>query len=337
LERRNIWQQVKGWLPGVLISAVALYLVLRLVNVREIGPALERIKPIYIIAATLLTLLFLYLRGIAWRVILGGKVTIMQSFWAINQGYMLNNLFPLRAGELGRALLLGQAANINPVQILSSIVIERSFDLAIAASMLLITLPLALGMAWARSVAIVTLLVIIAMLVVLFLMTRNQVFFARLIENLGKHWKFIQKYVAPQVNALLEGFSTLSNPRQFLLSLGMIALSWGVAITEYYVFILAIVPVAPFWWGVFTDAVLALGIAIPSAPAALGTFEAAIVGALTVLGIQQTPALAYAITIHFIQFVVTGILGMAGLLKQGRSLGNLFRELRVRRKSNTLD
>ncbi len=336
-ERKNLWQRVKGWLPGVIISAVALFLVFRTVNWKELGPAIEQIKLIYIIAVAILTLLFLYIRGLAWRTILGNKVTVMQSFWAINQGYLLNNLLPFRAGELGRAVLLGQAAGLNPVGILSTIVIERSFDLAMAAAMMLITLPMALGMAWARSVAVITLLAVIAMLVVLFLMTRYQSFFSGLVDKLGSHWGFVRKYVAPQVNSLLEGFSTLANPCQFLLALGTIALSWVVAMTEYYVFILAIAPAAPYWWGMFTDAVLAMGIAIPSAPAALGTFEAAIVGALSILGIEETPALACAITIHFIQFVITGILGMIALVRQGQSIGNLFRDLRVRKNSNSLN
>jgi len=103
-----------------------------------------------------------------------------------------------------------------------------------------------------------------------------------------------------------------------------------VAITQYFTIMLAIAPNAHYWWGIFTDAVLALGIAIPSAPAALGTFEAAIVGALTILGINETLGLGYAITLHFIQFVVTGVLGMIGLLRQGRSLGALFKDLRNR-------
>jgi len=87
------------------------------------------------------------------------------------------------------------------------------------------------------------------------------------------------------------------------------------------------------WWGVFTDAVLALGIAIPSAPAALGTFEAAMVGALTILGIDQTTGLAYAITLHFTQIVITGVLGFVGLMRQGRSISGLFRDLQNRKSA----
>jgi len=323
-------KNVGRWLPGVLISLITLFVVFRLAQWDELGPAIARIPLLFILAAVLLTLLFLMTRAVAWRVILGNHASVSQTFWAINQGYLLNNLFPFRAGEFGRALLLGQAAHLPPARVLSSIVIERAFDLAIAAGLLLATLPLALGMAWARSVAILTLGLVIAGLLMLFLMSRNQQWVIGLVEKIGAKWGFVRRVVVPQLNALMQGLSTLSEPRQFLLSLFWIGVSWGVAVSTYYVFLLPIDPQAPFWWGMFTDAVLAMGIAIPSAPAALGTFEASIVGALTILGIDQTAALAYAITLHFIQFVVTGILGLIALVRQGKSVGTFLKDIQAK-------
>ncbi len=324
---------VKGigrWLPGVLISAIALFVVFRLAQWDELGPAISRIPMPFVLVAALLTILFLVVRAVAWRVILGNHASVNQTFWAINQGYLLNNLFPFRAGEFGRAILLGQAARLSPARVLSSIVIERAFDLAIAAGLLLATLPLALGMAWARSVALLTLGLVIAGLLMLFIMSRNQQWVIGVVEKFGARWGFVRRIVIPQLNALMQGLTTLSDPRQFLLSLFWIGVSWGVAVSTYYVFLLPINPQAPFWWGMFTDAVLAMGIAIPSAPAALGTFEASIVGALSILGIDQTAALAYAITLHFIQFVVTGILGLTALVRQGKSVGTFLKDIQTK-------
>ncbi|MEW6180189.1 MAG: lysylphosphatidylglycerol synthase transmembrane domain-containing protein [Chloroflexota bacterium] len=323
------------WLPGVIISLIALFVVFRLAQWEELGPAIARIPLQFILFAVLLTILFLLVRAIAWRVILGNHATIAQTFWAINQGYLLNNLFPFRAGEFGRALLLGQAANLAPARVLSSIVIERAFDLAIAAGLLLATLPLALGMAWARSVALITLGVVTGGLVLLFVMSRNQQWVIGFVEKIGARWGWVRRIVIPQLNALMQGLATLSDPRQFLLSLGWIGISWVVAVSTYYVFLLPINPQAPFWWGMFTDAVLAMGIAIPSAPAALGTFEASIVGALTILGINQTAALAYAITLHFLQFVITGIFGLVALARQGKSVGAFLKDIQSRLVNST--
>ena len=70
-----------------------------------------------------------------------------------------------------------------------------------------------------------------------------------------------------------------------------------------------------------------MGIALPSAPAALGVYEATIVGALVLLGIPASTGtgLAFAITLHAMQFVITAILGLIGLAQDGRSLAELGR------------
>lgn len=332
---QGFWKNARKWLPGVVISALALFLVFRVAKWQDLGPALASIKPVYLGIGVGLTLLFMLFRAAASCTILGNKPTFWQAFWAINQGYFLNNVLPLRAGEFGRAALLGQAVGISPMQVLSSIVIERVFDLAVAASLLLMTLPLAFGMEWAKTVSIVVLIAVIVMLGVMYLMARNKETVTAFVHKIGQRWAFVDKFIVPQVSALLEGLTALSNPGQFLLSLFWVLLSWLVAVIQYYVFILAIAPGAPFWWGAFADAVLAMGIAIPSAPAALGTFEASLVGALTILGVEETPALAMAITIHFIQFITTGILGVYSLLKQGRSFGNLFKDIRIGNNNNS--
>ncbi|MHC1784474.1 MAG: lysylphosphatidylglycerol synthase domain-containing protein [Anaerolineaceae bacterium] len=66
----------------------------------------------------------------------------------------------------------------------------------------------------------------------------------------------------------------------------------------------------------------------PSAPAALGVFEAALTGALSILGIDTSTGIAYAIIMHFMQFVVTGLLGFIGLAKAGKNLSSFFSDIR---------
>lgn len=327
------WKKNLRWLPGVLISLVAIYFVARLVQWDELGPAIKLFLPWYALAIVGLTLVFVFVRAAAWRVLLNNQPKLSDTFWAINQGYLLNNILPFRLGEVGRAFLLSRQSGIPTAQILSSVVIERSLDLAIAAGMLLATLPLALDMAWAKPITIIMLFVVIAALISLYFMARYHEKVDSWIERFGGRWPFFMKWIAPQVRSLLSGLSALTDTRRLVYSILLILLSWFVAIFVYWIALFAIVPSVPYWWGVFVDAVLALGIAIPSAPAALGTYEAAMVGALSILGINQTSALAYAITLHFLQILVTGILGVTGLIRQGYSLGDLFRDLQNRKNN----
>jgi len=77
-------------------------------------------------------------------------------------------LFPLRAGELGRALFVGRASGLGMMHILSTILIERAFDIFFAAGILLITLPLVVGAAWIKPVAFTAFVIVIAGLAFLF-------------------------------------------------------------------------------------------------------------------------------------------------------------------------
>lgn len=327
----SVLKSTLRWLPGVLISAVALYFVSRLVEWEKLGPAMTLFLPWYAVAIIAITLVFLAIRAAAWKVLLNNRPRWIDTFWAINQGYLLNNILPFRLGEVGRAVLLSQQTAIPAAQILSSVIIERSLDLAVAAGLLLSTLPLALDMAWARPMAVVMLLVVVAALVGMFFMAKHHERFGNWIEKILGRWPIMIKWLMPQVRSLLAGLSALNDPRRLIVSIGLILLSWVVAVLTYWVALFAIAPHVPLWWGVFVDAVLALGIAIPSAPAALGTFEAAMVGALSILKINETTGLAYAITLHFLQILVTGGLGLTGLLRQGRSLSAVFKDLQNRK------
>lgn len=328
--RTGPWQELKRWLPGLVISAIAIFVIARLIDFNDLRAAFMQFNPLYVGLAVVLTVVFLITRGLASRALLGNKVGFRQAFLTINVGYLLNNIFPLRAGEIGRALLLGQSSGLGPMHVLSTIVIERAFDLAIAAGLLLSTLPLALGMQSSRPIAIVTLVLVITGLVVLYLMARYQQVVHSWVTRIGKRIPLVERYLVPQLDALLRGLSVLVNPKQFLISFWWILASWIIAVVEYYVMLLSLAPHAPFWWGAFVDAVLALGIAVPSVPGALGVFEAAMVGALSLLGFTPSQGLAYAVILHFMQWVITGVIGVYGLTSEGRSIGSFISDLRVR-------
>ncbi|NPV77018.1 MAG: flippase-like domain-containing protein [Anaerolineae bacterium] len=331
----TIWRDVRQWLPGVLISVVALFVIFKLASWPDLLAALTSFMSPNLILALFLSVISLGTRGFAWRTLLGKKATFNQSFFIINEGYLLNNLFPLRAGELARAVFMGQASGLGPYHVLSTIVLERAFDLAMAASLVLISLPLALGMEWAKPVALAALGLVVAMLVFLFLAARYNAVVRNWIEKLASQSPIGQRIVVPRLGALLDGLETLTKPSQFIVTLFWIILSWVIWVSTHYVMLRTIEPDAPFWWAVFADGVLALGVAIPSAPAALGVFEGVLAGALTFLGVPLNTAVAYAIMMHFLSFFSTGVFGFWGLIRERRSISGLFSQIQLKNKNST--
>jgi hypothetical protein len=325
------------WLPGVLISAIALYAVISFVHIQDFQKTFSAASWKFIAIESFILIASTMVRGKAWKTILGNKVTWKQSFFGICEGYFLNNLFPFRAGEIGRSIFVGQASGLGTFHVLSTIIIERAFDIAMAAILVLATLPLVVGLAWVKTVAIIALVVVIAALFLLFLIAQNRAKVSELIKRIGKKRSLIEKYVVPQINKLLDGLSTLTHPGQFLLSFFWIALSWGMWIVLYDVLVWQIIPGAPWWNGAFVGSVLSLGVAIPSAPAAIGVYEASMVAALVIVGGNESAALAFAIMLHVLQFVICAILGIWGLIRDGQSYTSLMSNLHLSQTSNHLN
>ncbi len=326
----GLWRNTRRWLPGAIISLIALVTVFRLARWEDLKLAFSTIQPLNLLAAVVISLVSLGTRGMAWRVLLRYRATFKQSFFIICEGYFLNYILPLRAGEIGRAVFMGQTSGLGPFHVLSTIVIERAFDLAMASGLLLTTLPLVLGVTWARPVAILTMTLVIAGLFALYLVARNSQKVHGWVSGLGQRWPLVQKWVVPSLDSLLDGLGTLTRLDQFFLAVFWILMSWVLWVSIYFVMLQPILPGFPFYRAMFMTGVLALGVAIPQAPGGLGVFEASVVATLAIFGVSPSAALAYALLMHFMQFVINGILGFIELIRSRSSISNLFEQLQIR-------
>jgi glycosyltransferase 2 family protein len=322
------WQGIRRWLPGLFISLLAVFFLVRLTNWEDLRQALLMMDLRWLPLALLAYLLSMALRAFAWATLLQHKASIWRVFLTLNEGYLLNNLFPFRLGELGRAFLLGGAINLSPLFIFSTIFIERAYDLAIASGLLLATLPLVLGVEYARPAALATLALVVVGLVSLFLAARNRNQIKRFLERTAGRWQFFRSRLLPRLDSLLDGLGTLTHPVEFFVSVAFIVASWLFGAAEYHILLNSGIITAPFWWTGFVLGVISAGIALPSAPAAIGVFEAAAVGSLALLGVPAGEALAFAIVAHVLHVAVTSVIGIYALLRDGETLTGLYRKLR---------
>ncbi|HEB63999.1 MAG TPA: flippase-like domain-containing protein [Chloroflexi bacterium] len=316
-----------AWLPGAAVSALALAALARLADWPRVWRAWQELSPAFAGLLWGLFLVSMLTRVAAWRVMLGGKVSFGRALLALNEGYLLNNVFPLRAGELGRAFLLGERSGLGAFFVASTIVIERVFDLALAAAVLLSTLPLALAADWAAPAALTTLVAASAALSLLYLAARHRSRWTPRLYRTLSRWPPLRDALWPRLESTLDGFALLTRPRAFLLAFGGMALTWGLAIVEYTLAARFFVPSLPWWSGAFILGAAAAGVALPSAPASLGVFEAAVVGAFSLLGVPLEPALACAVLLHLLHFATTMLIGSYALLKDGETLTGLWRKV----------
>ena len=127
------------WLPGVIISIAVVFFISRAVDFNEVANAIKNIGTLNILIIALITSASLGVRAIAWMKLLP-KMKFMDAFLLLNEAYLFNNLIP-RSGELVKTVLFAKPAQESSYRIISSVIVERSLDLVIAASMFFITFP----------------------------------------------------------------------------------------------------------------------------------------------------------------------------------------------------
>ena len=323
-KRKTSWKRI---LPGLAISVIALAVVLYLADLRKMVEALRLADYRYIALVALTTLVWLGVRTLAWRTLLQEKATFSQVFLTLNEGYLLNNVLPFRLGEVGRAFLLGRKANIPFFEVLSTILIERGLDIAFAVGLLLSTLPFVIGADWALQAAIAAGGIVLAGLVGFYLLARNRQWALDQFEKIAHRWPRLGKIGSRHLPPFLSGLSVLTDGKRFLRVVGWIALDWLIGIVQYYLLLLAFFPTAKLLWAMFALGVLALGIAVPSSPGSVGVLEAAMVGALSSFGLDLSTSLAAALMAHLTQYLVTGVIGIYALARDGLTLTGLYKDV----------
>jgi glycosyltransferase 2 family protein len=307
-----------------VVSVVALAVVFSLLDLRKFVQAVQQADFRFLLMGTLASLLWLLIRGFVWRTLLQDKASYHDAFFTVNEGYLLSNILPFRLGEIGRAFLIGRKAHLDFWQVIPSILIERALDLAIAAGLFLSTVPFVIGVTWARQAAIGTGIVVLIGLCAIYVLARNRQLVLGWIDRAGQRWAVVKKLAGRRVVAFFDGLVIITDGKLFLRALGWEGLDWSVGILQYYLFLRAFFPHPTLLWALFALGAGALGIAAPSSPGAIGVYEAVLVGALVVFGLDASTATAFALSMHIISYMLTGLIGGFGLYKDGESLSSLY-------------
>ncbi len=323
----------------LLISVLAIWLVLRQLDFQSL---IDAFKQLSIASIGLIILFFsagLFLRSLVCWMILGGKISFLDTFWGMNLGYLLNTIIPLRLGEFGRGAFLTERSegNVGYMEAMASIVAERLLDLLVGFSFLIVSLLLFIQSDALRRIAWVGMLVLVLSLAFIFYASQNR---SKVVEWLQARFKrsgFLHDRALPAFDQLLSGFQFFVKPKRFVLVFVLLAVSWSFSMLEYLALQQTILPQSQWWWPMLVIPASAFVNALPAAPGGLGVYEAGAVGSYALVGIDKAPALAMALVVHSVQIIIPAILGVIALVISGQSLEALlgkasqFRQKKERR------
>src|SRR5215216_7985982 len=117
------------WL-GVLISIVFIWLALRGLRLKEFWDSVKGANYIWLLPGIGVYFVGVWVRAWRWHYLLGPikKIPTEIMFPITTIGYMGNNVYPARAGEVLRAVILKRKEGVSVSASLATIIVERIFD-----------------------------------------------------------------------------------------------------------------------------------------------------------------------------------------------------------------
>jgi uncharacterized protein (TIRG00374 family) len=311
---------------GLLISGLTLYLALQRVSLWEVTREIRQANTLWVLLAVISVLANTLLKGLRWYRLtaeVGRKAGYKRVISANVAGQLLNLIYPARAGDVSRVLIVGQDGREKAYTV-GSVVLEKLIDLVayvLLAVVLLILLPFPdwLG----RSVTVASAVAVAGIVFVGWWVSDAQrgERLGRWLESRKVIW--LPTKVWQQFIELVQmGLSALEHVRHRKRALELVfwtTLVWLTALLNNILILYALGMNDGLTGDVVPAALLLLiglmaGIAVPSVPGRIGIFEYICVMALAVFGIGKTQALTYGITLHAVVLLPALVLGAAALL-----------------------
>ncbi len=289
------------WL-GVLISASFLYLVLKDMKLNEVWLALKTARYGWIGPGVVVYFFAVWARTWRWHYMLRPikVVPLADLFPVVTIGYMGNNVYPARVGELIRAYVLKRKEAISVSASLATIIVERIFDGVIMLLFVFFSLPFTPMPPWLRQVVVFSSLLFFGALAVFFVVaaspTRSQAicnwFIVRLVPD-----RF-QEPAGGFLDRFMDGLHCLRSGRDVLMIFVTSLVIWLAETVKYWCVMHSFDFSVPFYVLMLMNGVVNLATTIPSSPGYVGTFDAPGIKVLEVFGVDYDVATAYTLVLH---------------------------------------
>ncbi len=324
------------WL-GVLISLVFLWLALRSLKLDDVWAALKTAHYGWLIPGVAVYFVGVWARAWRWHYLLKPIKVIPTSamFPVVAIGYMGNNIYPARAGEVLRAYVLRRQQGVRVSASLATIVVERIFDGVVMLMFVFFNLR---GLArltgesgLAGSIQTVALwgTAAFAGALVAFLLAAM---FPH--QSLGLYYRFAMPLVPgrfrERVTRLLisfwAGLEALRSPRSIFMVFLTSVVIWLLETAKYWFVTFAFDFSISFFALMLMNGIVNLATTIPSAPGYVGTFDAPGIAVLAAYGVAPGVAAGYTLTLHAALWLPITLLGAYYMAREGLSWGKVRAE-----------
>jgi glycosyltransferase 2 family protein len=302
-------------LIGVTISAVFIWLALRGLHLPDVWVSLRSAAYIWLVPSIAVYFLAVWARTWRWDYLLRPmkKIPLGRLFPVVVIGYMGNNVYPFRAGELLRSFVLRQQEDVPMSSSLATIVVERVFDGLVMLLFVFVALPFApLPSDSIRLVVIGGSVLFLGALLVFFavaavpqrFMATTTWFSERLLPERFRSpiTGFAERFVV--------GLASLRSGRGLMMIFFTSVVIWLLETIKYWFVMHAFDFSVSFFALMLMNGVVNLATTLPSAPGYIGTFDGPGIAVLTLYGVDPAMATAYTFTLHAALWLPITLLGI---------------------------
>ncbi len=319
------------WL-GVLVSAFFLYFVVGKLDWENFWLSLRTANYWWILPGVAVYFVAVWARAWRWHYLLKPiksiKTRVMFPITCI--GYMGNNIYPARAGEVLRAVILKRKEGVPISASLATIIVERIFDgvvmlafvfvnLAKLAELTDVSVPIAKWEISIQDLAIWGSVAFFGALIIFLLAAMfpkitariGQSFIDRLLPNR------IRENASAVMHKFLGGLESLRSPFNVLMVFVTSVIIWLLETVKYWFVMYAFNFSVSFFTLMLMNGVVNLATTIPAAPGYLGTFDAPGIAVLQADGITKAVATGYTLVLHLALWLPITLLGAYYLAREG--------------------
>jgi uncharacterized protein (TIRG00374 family) len=315
-------------IAGIAVSLACLWLATRGTDWAAVGAVLRTANLFWWFAGVAGGVCAIALRAVRWRILLRplGVVPFAPAFSATAIGFGATAVLPLRIGEIVRPALLARSTGLGLSPTLSSVVLERLFDMLFVVLCFLLLSVVYPVPATMRQGAIVLAAVAVGGFAVLVVAERQRAATERLVASVLR-WLpgRAADVLRPVIDGFLQGLSGVAD----VATVGRVAVYsaylWGMNGLPFVFALLALdidAPLLPA--GLATLVIVAAAVFLPQGPGFVGTWQLGCVTALGLFGVPREQAVGFSLLTWLLQMVVSVGTGAVCLAREDLSVRQLL-------------
>jgi uncharacterized protein (TIRG00374 family) len=321
-----------------------LWLALRGLKLGDVWGYMQTANYVWLIPGIVVYFLAVWARTWRWDYMLRPlkHVPLVRLFPVVVIGYMGNNVYPARAGEVLRSFILREREAIPMSASLATVVVERVFDGLVMLIFVFVALPFTPipgDSSFIRSLVTFASAGFFLALLLFFIMAAFPDRLYALVETIS-YKLFPHRIHHPLLLFLkrfLSGLESLRSFRSVLMIFFTSVVIWLLETVKYWFVMHAFDFQVSFFALMLMNGVVNLMTTLPAAPGYIGTFDTPGIAVLTLYGVNPEIATAYTLVLHAALWLPITLLGTWYMVRAGLRWSTFGKAVDVREQEVTMN